>query len=313
MHITTQYLFDSAKKLGYEPQVISEDYNYFTFVKNGKLLHCAGFSIGVNLGIGSKITKDKLFTSSLLQYYGFSVPYSSFIGEIGQTGQKATAAKFDSDTYIVKPAQGSLGNSIKKFTEWDSAEEYARLLEIEKKQPAVIQTFVVGKEYRVVVLDGRIFALEERGVTMLKGDGSSTIAQLLVAEWDKKIDTVYRYPLERVMGEVEKYLSTKEFSLTTILRKDMIFPLSVAPNLYQGGYLHQVNIDSVSSEAISLFENIARVLPLRYFGVDIVFQNGIEGYKEEDSYWILEINSAPNPIVHKFFEPNFGERLLSAI
>jgi cyanophycin synthetase len=307
MHVATEYLFQAAKDLGYEPKIISDEFSYFTFTKNSELKHCSGFSVGLNTGIGSKMVKNKRFSNTVLAYHGLSVPQETGVGT------DVITTSFKALKYFVKPAEGSLGKRAMAFGDWEAAHGYAQKIFQERGIEMVIQEMVEGKEYRVIILDGKIFAIEERGSTSVIGDGVKTIEELYKSIVAERASDRYMYDADIVLPFLEEKLIEDNLTLASIPPLNKLVTLAHAPNLYQGGYLQNSEITEVHKDIHELAKKIALAIPLRYMGLDIIISNGANQSLENQSYWILEINSAPSPMVHKFFEPNYAQRLLEQI
>ena len=158
---------------------------------------------------------------------------------------------------------------------------------------AIIERYLPGHDYRVVVLDGEIISAYERMPLSVIGDGKSTILQLLKAK--KKIfdlenrDTNINFRDPRIKNKLKR----EGYGFQSIIEKGKKIYLLYNANLSTGG-----DSKDVTAKIHSGFKKIAieitKKMGLRICGVDIMVTRGdITKDPKNCRYYIIEINAAP--------------------
>jgi D-alanine-D-alanine ligase-like ATP-grasp enzyme len=113
---------------------------------------------------------------------------------------------------IIKPATLSQGVGIVKIHNKEEAKDVLKSLLMNKKlenvKTFIIQEFVIGNDYRIVVLGDKILQAYKRVPFQIVGDGKSTINELIdkkinyfiEADRDKKVDKND----ERILTNIEE-------------------------------------------------------------------------------------------------------------
>ena len=84
----------------------------------------------------------------------------------------------------------------------------------------LLQTYIPGRDYRVVYLDGEILVAYERIPPTITGDGQNTIKNLI----EKDFPTINQ-------RKVEHYLENQGVNTETILEKNKTLPLLPTANI----------------------------------------------------------------------------------
>lgn len=171
---------------------------------------------------------------------------------------------------------------------------------------SVVEQYLDGKNYRVVVADGKIISVIQRYPPFVDGDGTSTI--------DTLIDRENRIRDEMKLGptihNIEKntkvvaHLKKQGLSLSSVIgdgeRVHLFHRVALAP----GGVVETVDKDSIPRENQELFIKVLSLFNANIFGIDAIFKDGIEkSYKEQECIF-LEVNSRPYLKMHDF--PRYG-------
>jgi hypothetical protein len=187
--------------------------------------------------------------------------------------------------FIVKPNVGMEGILFRKIENRQHLETY------HKNMPAdyIIQEFInypleIGVFYIRYPQNnsGKITALFSKKFPVIKGDGISTIKEILESE----------------QPEIKEELSKlNEKQLSKILEKDEIFNLSFIGNRYHGATFHDLS-DFIDDRLLKIFDNISLENQFYYGRYDIKCLS-IEDLKNGINFSILEFNGAgsiPNHI-----------------
>ena len=84
----------------------------------------------------------------------------------------------------------------------------------------LLQTYIPGRDYRVVYLDGEILVAYERIPPTITGDGQNTIKNLI----EKDFPTINQ-------RKVEHYLENQGVNTETILERNKTLPLLPTANI----------------------------------------------------------------------------------
>ena len=266
--------------------------------KNGRKSYFRYSSLDLNPVGSSEISKDKDYANFFMKKMGyptimgkafFSGPWSKAIGSNRNIHAAYRYAKALGFPVIVKPNSGSQGVGVSKVS--NKREFYKALNFIfEHDRVALVQKFHIGKDYRVVVLDGKIISAYQRIPLNVTGDGKSTLRQLLISKQRKFTvegrDTRIKMDDFRIIQK----LKSQGFSMSSVLNKrQQIFLLDNA-NLSSGGDSAEVT-KKIHPAFKKLAINLTRDMGLRLCGVDLLIEQGIE--KAPGKFWILETNAAP--------------------
>ena len=158
---------------------------------------------------------------------------------------------------------------------------------------AIIERYLPGHDYRIVVLDEKIISAYERIPLSVVGDGKNSIFSLLKKkqkDFDKNNrDTKINFLDPRIKMKLHR----QGFSFTDILKKnEKVFLLDNA-NLSAGGDAFDVT-KAIHPKFAQIAKSLARDMGLRMAGVDIMVTEGeIAKNPEICKYYIIEINAAP--------------------
>ncbi len=200
---------------------------------------------------------------------------------------------------VFKPLDGNHGKgaSINVKTEEEAiaafhhAKKYSRRIIVEK--------FITGYDFRVLVINHRFIAAALREPAHVKGDGVSTIQQLIDQE---NKDPRRGYGHENVLTEITIDRETHEqllkynYTLDTVLKKDELCYLKGTANLSTGGTSTDVT-DIMHPNNIFICERISRVIGLDICGIDIMAKNLSEPLEVSGGV-VLEVNAAPGFRMH---------------
>ena len=200
---------------------------------------------------------------------------------------------------VFKPLDGNHGKgatiNVKTEEEAIAAFHYAK----EYSRRIIVESFITGHDFRVLVIDHKMVAAALRVPAHVKGDGKSTIQQLI----DKENEDPRRgYGHENVLTEITvdrdtlDLLEKKAYTLETIAPKGEIVYLKSTANLSTGGTSIDVT-DQVHPQNVFNCERISRIVGLDICGIDIMAQNLTEPLTENGGV-ILEVNAAPGFRMH---------------
>lgn len=299
---STKAIYDEAKKRGIPvTRLGNESLLQLGYGKHSRLIE-ASLTDSTSC-ISADMASNKHLTKQILDDNDIPVPY----GDIVYTEMSAVILAGEIGyPVVVKPYDGNQGKGV-TLNIADEAQVRAAFNEAMKYSKAVIvEKFVKGKDYRVLVVGDRVVAVSERRPPTVTGDGIHTIRELVDTEnrnvlrgedHEKpltviKLDSVAKQLLER-QGKNENYIPSK--SETVVLREN--------GNLSTGGTAR-----SCTSE-IHPYNSYIAVKAAKAIGLDIA---GIDFTAEDISRPIndgsgalIEVNAAPGLRMHIY--PTEGE------
>ncbi len=131
--------------------------------------------------IAVDIASDKSVTNSLLSSAGLPVPRSRVVRSEDGAVEAATEIGYPC---VVKPLDGNHGRGVALDlrTEDDVRRAFEPAYDESRGGDVVVETFVSGNDYRVLVVGGRLAAVAERVPAGVTGDGKHTVHELVEIE-----------------------------------------------------------------------------------------------------------------------------------
>ncbi len=266
--------------------------------KNGKKRYFRYTSIDLNTLGSSEVAKDKDYANFFMKKMGYpTIPGKTFFAKHWCQAINSKRNAVAAYTYakklgfpvIVKPNSGSQGNNIilaHNKVELNSALQKVFL----QDKIALVQKYIIGNDYRVVVLDNKIISAYQRMPLSITGDGRSSIKKLIKAKLDGFI--VSERPANiglydhRILQNLKKY----KLNLQSVLPKDQKVTLLNNANLSSGGDSLDVT-SSLHPKFKKIAINLTKDMGLRLCGVDLMVVGDIS--QSPKKYWVIEINAAP--------------------
>jgi cyanophycin synthetase len=246
--------------------------------------------------IAVDIASDKEETKNLLDAAQIPVPGGRIV--YTEDGMKEAIEKIGYPI-VTKPVNGNHGKgATTNITNWEDA---LRGFEAAKKygRSIIVEKFITGQDHRVLVINYKFVAAAIRKPASVKGDGKSTIQQLI----DKVNEDPRRgYGHERTLTQIKvdqftlDMLAKENLTLENVLPKGKEQWLKPTANLSTGGTATDVT-DLVHPDNIFMCERIARIIGLDICGIDIMAESLSEPVAKIGGA-ILEVNAAPGFRMH---------------
>ena len=200
---------------------------------------------------------------------------------------------------VFKPLDGNHGRGASINVKTDEAATAAFEYAKNYSRKVIIEKFVTGFDFRVLVIDHQMVAAALRVPAHITGNGQQTIQQLI----DKENEDPRRgYGHENVLTEISvdrdtlDLLEKKNYTLDTIPAGGEIVYLKSTANLSTGGTSIDVT-DLVHPQNVFICERISRVIGLDICGIDIMAENLTQPLTENGGV-VLEVNAAPGFRMH---------------
>ncbi|OGI71705.1 hypothetical protein A3J61_02540 [Candidatus Nomurabacteria bacterium RIFCSPHIGHO2_02_FULL_38_15] len=190
---------------------------------------------------------------------------------------------------FLKPNSKSQGTGVAKvFTKTDFYQTFKSIARIDNV--ILVEQPILGKDYRIVVLDREIISAYERIPLTIIGDGKRTILQLLErkqAEYKKSgREKTFLITDPRLI----KNLHREKLAFDSILPKGQSLQMLFNANLSAGGTSVDVT-DKIHPFFKKTAINLTRDMGLRLCGVDLMIIGDIT--MPAKIWYVIEINASP--------------------
>ncbi|MBA2253677.1 MAG: cyanophycin synthetase [Chloroflexi bacterium] len=255
--------------------------------------------------IAVDIASDKSLTNSLLLAAGLPVPRSELVRRV----EDAVAAS-DRMGYpvVIKPLDGNHGRGVN--LDLKNADDVRRAWPLALAQSRggsiVVESYVHGNDYRVLVIGGKVAAIAERVPASVTADGTSTVRQLVEREnHDPRRGIGHEKVLTRIkLDEAAEELVRKQgWELDAVPPEGTWIKLALTGNMSTGG----TSIDRTTEahpENVEISETAARIVGLDVAGIDFIVPDIAFPVRGQGGA-IVEINAAPGFRMHT--HPTVGE------
>ena len=255
--------------------------------------------------VGAYVAGDKGLTSRLLSDAMLPVPAESVVGTADEA---AAAAGRIGCPVVIKPLDGNHGRGVSLDLTSDLAvrEAFALALAAGKARSVVVQRQLTGRDYRALVVGGRLVAVSERVPAGVHGDGLSTVQELVEAtnadtrRGDGHARQLTRLRLDDASREL---LDSQGLSPGAVPEIGRRVQLARTANMSTGGTSIDRTDEIHPLNAALATESVA-IVGLDIAGVDIVTPD-IARPMAEDGGGIVEINASPGFRMHS--HPSKGQ------
>jgi cyanophycin synthetase len=291
---TTKAIVDAAARRGIPWVRVNDDsLVQLGYGKNRKYIQAAMSE--QTSAIAMEIAGNKELTKSILKAASIPVPRGMVAGSEGEALQ---ALEILGGPVVVKPLDGCQGKGVS--LNLTTPEEVAHAYRIARDiSPSVlVEELFVGRNYRVVVVGGKMTAASERLPAHVIGDGRHTVKQLIdITNEDPRRGDGHEKPLTRIKADpiLLAHLRKAGLSLDHIPKKEEVVFLREGINLSTGGTAKDVT-GVVHPEVRRLCERVARIIGLDICGVDLVLRDIIEPLEEGGG--VIEVNASPGLRMH---------------
>lgn len=298
---TTQSLVDEAARRGIPwSRADKQSLIRFGHGRRQKLMRAS--IAGSTSHIGVETAGDKALTKSLLGEAGVPVPR----GGVVRTAEEAVAlARRLGGPVVLKPLNGNHGRGVSigvvgaeaVVAAFEQAATHARRVIVERQ--------VHGRDYRILVVGGKVVAVAERTPAQVLGDGKRSVRELVEAlNRDPRRGKGHENVLTRVEVDAEmmRRLASQSLSLEDVPRAGRAITLRETANLSTGGEAID-RTDEIHPANRAMAERAAAIVGLDIAGLDILAPD-ISQPLAETSGAIIEVNAAPGLRMH--LQPSRG-------
>jgi len=267
--------------------------------KNGRRTFVNIRSFNINKSSSSKMAEDKDYSSFFLKQFGYNVPVGkAFLSEslckhMGNERDMISGYDYAINLgfpIILKPNNLSRGEMVTKV--YSKREYFSTAKKIfAKSQVMLVQKFYSGRDYRIVVLEGKVISAYQRIPLRIKGDGKLSIRELLDEKQKQFFDLNRKIYIDLEDVRIINKLKRQRLSFDSVPEKGQTIYLMDIANLSAGGESVDVTED-IHPDFCNLAVKVTKDMDLKLCGVDIITDDITKPINGQN-YIILEINSAP--------------------
>ena len=256
-------------------------------------------------GIAVDIASDKKLTNRLLDSAGLPVPRSELVDTADDAVRAARRLGFPC---VIKPLDGNHGRGVALDLKDEDAVRAAwpETHRQSRRGDVVVETYLTGRDYRCLVIGGKLAAVAERVPASVTGDGERTIRELVeITNADPRRGIGHEKVLTRIKLDenAEEVLEGQGFTSGSVPDAGVFVKLALTGNMSTGG----TSIDrtfEAHPDNVEIAETAARVVGLDIAGIDFICPDITEPVRETGG-GIVEVNAAPGFRMHT--NPTEGE------
>ncbi len=248
--------------------------------------------------ISVDMVSDKQLTKKILADGNIPVPYGAAAKSIEEVEEAAQKVGYP---LVLKPLDSNQGKGVTvNITSGDQlGEAFAEARKYSKK--VIVERYISGKDYRVLVIGGRVSAVAERRPPEVTGDGRSTVEQLVEQENQNPLrGEDHEKPLTYIKLDdiAEKCLKSQGLTLKSIPEAGRIVRLRQNGNISTGGTARNCTEDIHPKNAQYAIA-AARAVGLDVAGIDFASED-ISIPLDMNAGAIIEVNAAPGLRMHLY-------------
>lgn len=246
--------------------------------------------------IAVELVADKNYTKEVLKSALIPTPKGIIIDSLDDLPDVIAEIDFP---LVIKPLKGNHGKGV--TTNIHNLERAVTAFKLAKKmsEDVLVEKFVQGFDYRLLVVNYKLVAVAKRTPAMIIGTGEYSIKELIEEiNKDNKRGNDHENFLTKInIDEVTlSILEEKSLTLDVILPKGEALYLKNAANISTGGTATDVT-DFVHLDNIVLAERIARLVNLDICGIDVIAEDIALPITEKHGV-VIEVNAGPGLRMH---------------
>ncbi|HEV3049826.1 MAG TPA: cyanophycin synthetase [Longimicrobium sp.] len=246
--------------------------------------------------IGVEIAQDKDDTRRVLGAIGLPVPEGMTATNVDDALDAAHEIGWP---VLIKPLDASHGRGISGALNDDEGVRRAFEVAASYSRRVVVEQYVTGRDYRVLVVDGRVAAVAERVPAHVVGDGSRTIAELIrAANQDPRRGKGHSRTLTHLPDDnaTVSFLEKQGLTRDSVPAAGAQVFLRATANLSTGGTSID-RTDEIHPDNVTACEMAAGVVGLDIAGIDVLSPDITLPFRENGAV-IIEVNAAPGLRMH---------------
>lgn len=248
--------------------------------------------------ISADISSNKQLTKFLLSEAQIPVPYGKIVfSELSAVMMAEQIGK----PVVIKPFDANQGKGV-HLNLTDDGQIRAAFREASKYSSGIIvEKFVTGRDYRVLVVGSRVCAVSERLPASVTGDGTHTVGELIdIVNRDPQRGEKHQKPLTKISVDqvVLQVLGKAGLTLGDVPEKDRTVLLRENGNLSTGGTAIDCT-DVIHPDNAQIAVRAAKAVGIDIAGIDFVTEDISKSILETGGA-VVEVNTAPGIRMHLY-------------
>lgn len=253
--------------------------------------------------VAEEIAQDKQLTRQLLRAAGIPTPRGYPVATALEAWETAQDLGLP---VVVKPQFGNQGRGV--AVNLTTREQVLAAFEAARRESSylMVEKHIVGADYRLLVVNGRLVAAARREPAQVVGDGLHTVRQLVDRENRNPLrGDDHATPLSKlVLNDLAlAVLDEQGFEPDDVPPEGLAVLIRRNANLSTGGTAIDVT-DDVHPETAARAVEAARIIGLDIAGIDVVCQD-LRRPLDEQGGAVVEVNARPGLRMH--LEPSAGQ------
>ncbi|PVM93658.1 cyanophycin synthetase [Caulobacter endophyticus] len=298
---TTRSIVQAARRRGVPVQRL-DDYSLIQlgYGVRRKLLRAS--ITGDTSHVAVQTAGDKALTKRMLNAAGVPAPR----GAVVHTADAAVAeaARFTGPV-VVKPLDGNHGRGVSLGLSTPEAVRWGFEQAVRHSRKVIVEEQYTGRDYRILVVGGKVAAVAERVPAQVVGDGVSTVADLVAREnADPRRGIGHEKVMTRIVidDHVRNMLERQGLAVASTPAAGVCVSLRATANLSTGGTAID-RTDDIHPENAAIARRAALTVGLDVAGIDFIAPDIARSVRETGG-GVVEVNAAPGFRMH--LEPSEG-------
>jgi cyanophycin synthetase len=248
--------------------------------------------------IAVDIAANKELTNRLLQEVGIPVPRGTVVRNVDDAVRQARRIGFP---VVIKPLDGNHGRGvcINLKDEDEIRQFYPVAAEESRAGTVVVESYITGRDYRILVVSNQLVAVAERVPAHVVGDGIHTVSQLIeITNADPRRGVGHEKVLTRITVDTQalETLERQGVRLDDIPAEGQVVQLKQTGNMSTGGTSID-RTDDIHPDNAELARQAAMVVGLDIAGIDFIAPD-ISSSVRQTGGAIVEVNAGPGFRMH---------------
>ncbi len=241
---------------------------------------------------------NKELTNKLLHEVGIPVPRGMTVRNVDDAVREARRIRYP---VVIKPLDGNHGRGVCiNLKDDDEVREFfSTAMDESRAGIVVVERFITGKDYRILVVDNHVVAVAERVPAHVVGDGRHTIEELIeITNTDPRRGVGHEKILTRISID-EQTMETLErngMTISDIPEKGVVVPLKRTGNMSTGGTSID-RTDDIHPDNEEIARQAAMVVGLDIAGIDFIVPDISKSIRQSGGA-IVEVNAGPGFRMH---------------
>ena len=248
--------------------------------------------------IAVDVAKNKELTNRLLHEVGIPVPRGLTVESVEEAKRGARRLGFP---VVLKPADGNHGRGVCiNLTTDEELEEFFPVAHRESRSGQVIlESYITGKDYRILVVNNQIVAVAERVPAHVLGDGVHTVRELIeITNSDSRRGVGHEKILTRISIDEQtiEVLERSGIGLDEVPEDGLFVQLKLTGNMSTGGTSID-RTDDIHPDNVEIARMASMVVGLDIAGIDFIAEDISQSVRQTTGA-IVEVNAGPGFRMH---------------